>query len=111
MPRTYLQQGAIEARMMSDIRLPVGLSAAVPVHKGDQLTENCLVQPAQSPAAAGKTAGKTELSEEHYTSGVKYFQNADYAKARDEWRQALKLDPKNTGAAAGLARIKAITGK
>jgi cytochrome c-type biogenesis protein CcmH/NrfG len=39
---------------------------------------------------------------------MKYFQNADYERARDEWRAALKLDPANAEAAAGLRRIQQV---
>jgi Tfp pilus assembly protein PilF len=46
-----------------------------------------------------------------YTEGLRHFQAADYAQAREKWEEALKLDPENPDAAAGLDRIKKITGK
>ena len=47
-------------------------------------------------------------SQRHYLDGVKYFQNADYEKAREEWKKAKKLDPSNPEVAAGLKRIDQI---
>ncbi|MDQ7773514.1 MAG: tetratricopeptide repeat protein [Elusimicrobiales bacterium] len=46
-----------------------------------------------------------------YTEGLRHFQAADYAKAREKWDEALKLDPAYPDPAAGLDRIKKITGK
>lgn len=109
MPRAYLQQGAMEVRMMSDIKLPVGMSAAVPISKGDQVTQNCLVSPGKLPAP--RAADNKDLSRENYLEGLKYFQNANYEKAGEKWRLAVKQDPKNADAANGLARIKAITSR
>ena len=44
-------------------------------------------------------------SQQHYLSGVIYYDKGDYAKARDEWSTALRIDPDNVDAAAGLARV------
>ena len=108
LPRAYAQQGAIEVRMMTDIKLPVGLAAAVRINKGDQVTQNCLVS---SGAAAPKAADNKTRSRDHYQEGLKYFQNSNYQAAVSEWRQAVKLDPANKDAAAGLERVRQITAK
>ena len=42
----------------------------------------------------------------HYVEGLKYFQNANYEKARDEWTISKQLDPGNPDSAAGLKRIE-----
>ncbi len=64
----------------------------------------------------GPIGGKTNVvSEEnrlaaqsHYIEGLKYFQNSNYEKARDEWTIVRQLDPGNTDADAGLKRIEQI---
>lgn len=64
----------------------------------------------------GPLGGKTQvISEEnresarqHYLEGLKYFQNSNYEKARDEWSIAKQLDPENSDAPAGLKRIEQI---
>jgi tetratricopeptide (TPR) repeat protein len=45
-------------------------------------------------------------SEQHYLSGMIYYQKQDYENARNEWTLAKKLDPTNPDAAAGLDRIE-----
>lgn len=47
-------------------------------------------------------------SQQHYLEGLKYFQNSNYEKARDEWTIARQLDPGNADAGAGLKRIEQI---
>lgn len=63
-------------------------------------------------AAVKKPAGVTEENKEaarqHYLEGLKYFQNSNYDKARDEWTIAKQLDPGNSDVAAGLKRIEQI---
>lgn len=59
-----------------------------------------------------KPQGVTEenrlAAQQHYMEGIKYFQNSNYDKARDEWTIARQLDPGNADAAAGLKRIESI---
>jgi tetratricopeptide (TPR) repeat protein len=59
-----------------------------------------------------KPAGISEenrlASQQHYLEGLKYFQNSNYEKARDEWTIAKQLDPANADTAAGLKRIEQI---
>jgi len=105
LPRYALQHGAYEVRSMTDIKAPAGLTAVVRIPKGDQVTENCLKDDGAKPAAA---ADKALRSQERYLSGLKYFQNSNYPMARSEWQEALKLDPKNADAAAGLKRVEMI---
>ena len=107
LPRAYAQQGAIEVRMMTDIKLPVGLATAVRINKGDQVTQNCL-SAAPAAARAAAPADKRLQSQMKYLEGLKYFQNSNYPKARTEWQIALKLDPKNEDAKAGLKRMAQI---
>lgn len=45
-------------------------------------------------------------SQQHYLSGVIFFQKGDYEKARDEWNLAKQLDPTNSDAITGLERIE-----
>ncbi|MBI4377190.1 MAG: tetratricopeptide repeat protein [Elusimicrobia bacterium] len=49
-------------------------------------------------------------SEQHYISGVIFFQKGDYEKAREEWTLARQLDPSNSDAQAGLERIEKLYG-
>jgi tetratricopeptide (TPR) repeat protein len=46
--------------------------------------------------------------QQHYMEGLKFFQNSNYEKARDEWTIARQLDPANADAATGLKRIEQI---
>jgi tetratricopeptide (TPR) repeat protein len=59
-----------------------------------------------------KPAGVSEenrlAAQQHYLEGLKYFQNSNYEKARDEWTIARQLDPSNADTAAGLKRIEQI---
>jgi len=101
-PRRYMQADSYEVRSMSDVKLVNGLTARVRIPKGNQVTLSCL--------AAGAPAADAALppSQRHYLDGMKYFQNTDYERARDEWRAALKLDPANVEAAAGLRRVEQV---
>lgn len=47
-------------------------------------------------------------AQQHYLEGLKYFQNSNYDKARDEWSIAKQLDPTNADTRAGLKRIEQI---
>jgi tetratricopeptide (TPR) repeat protein len=62
------------------------------------------IKPAAS-AAAPPSSDALRASQQHYLSGVIYFQKGDYEKARDEWKLALKLNPGNEDASLGLERI------
>ncbi len=46
--------------------------------------------------------------QQHYMEGLKFFQNSNYEKARDEWTIARQLDPGNADSATGLKRIEQI---
>jgi len=62
--------------------------------------------------AVKKPAGVSEenrlAGQQHYMEGLKFFQNSNYEKARDEWTIARQLDPGNADAATGLKRIEQI---
>ena len=49
-------------------------------------------------------------SQQHYLSGVVYYQKGDYEKARKEWKDSLRLDPNNQEAKAGVERIEKLYG-
>jgi hypothetical protein len=102
LPRVYMQQDAPEVRDMGDIKLVNGLITLVPVPKGNQLTRSVLR------GEAVKEDDKAPQAQRHYVDGMKYFQNADYENARREWEAALKADPANADAQAGLKRLKQV---
>lgn len=104
LPRAYLQQGSFEVRDMTDVRLADGYTALVDIPKGDQVGRNCLKEPAGKPPAEAEAP-----AQQRYLSGIKYLQNSNYEKARGEFAEALKLDPKHDGAKAGLERVRKIT--
>lgn len=58
--------------------------------------------------SAAETAKEDALraSQQHYLSGVIFFQKGDYKMAREHWELAVNLDPANEDAAAGLAKLK-----
>ena len=63
-------------------------------------------------AAAKKPAGVSSenklAAQQHYLNGLKYFQDSNFDKARDEWTIAKQLDPDNSDAATGLKRIEQV---
>ena len=65
-------------------------------------------QPAAAPGVISETA--KQQSQQAYLSGMVYFQQGNYEKARDMFMQAKQLDPGNPDAAAGLDRIEKLYG-
>jgi hypothetical protein len=63
---------------------------------------------AATPAVPSEDARRS--SQQHYLSGVIFFQKGDYEKAREEWTLSLQLDPGNSDARAGLERIEKLYG-
>lgn len=57
---------------------------------------------------AGVSTENRLAAQQHYLEGLKYFQNSNYEKARDEWTIARQLDPENADTASGLKRIEQI---
>ena len=57
-------------------------------------------------ASKGPSEENKLASQQHYLEGLKYFQNSNYEKARDEWTIAKQLDPGNSDADAGMKRIE-----
>lgn len=55
--------------------------------------------------------GKVLAAKQQYLEGLKYFQLANYEKAKEEWLAAQELDPYNQEVQEGLKRIRAITAK
>ena len=103
-PRLYIQQDAVEVRMPLDIGLVKDLVSAIRIPKGNQITLSALT----SPAPKAGTNDKVQTGQRHYLEGLKYFQNADYEKARAEWTLAKKLDSSNAEVKEGLKRIEAV---
>ncbi|MBI3551542.1 MAG: tetratricopeptide repeat protein [Elusimicrobia bacterium] len=63
------------------------------------------------PGGRGAVSGENrQQSQQHYLSGMIYYQKQDYEKARDEWNLAKQLDPSNADADAGLQRIEKLYG-
>ncbi|MFI5362052.1 MAG: hypothetical protein ACHQ49_08800 [Elusimicrobiota bacterium] len=56
------------------------------------------------PVVASRDAG-FQSSQQRYLEGVISFQKGDYIKARAAWSDALKLDPSNADAQAGLSLL------
>ncbi|MHB2025198.1 MAG: tetratricopeptide repeat protein [Elusimicrobiota bacterium] len=75
-------------------------------------------QAASSPPAAssapqlGQTSGESRhASEQHYISGMIYYNEGNYEKARQEFSVAKQLDPSNSDAEVGLERIEKMYGQ
>ncbi len=79
-------------------------SEPAPVAAGQQVAIGIPAAPADPSAPVDNKDQAHAL----YTEGLRYFQSADYARAREKWDEALKFDPGNPDAAAGLDRIKKI---
>ncbi|MBI5241833.1 MAG: tetratricopeptide repeat protein [Elusimicrobia bacterium] len=65
--------------------------------------------PLQAGSAFDRSPERAEdqrAAQQHYLAGVIFYQKGDYARARDEWSRALRIDPDNVDAAAGLARME-----
>ncbi|MEK7857874.1 MAG: hypothetical protein AAB320_01920 [Elusimicrobiota bacterium] len=67
---------------------------------------------AAAPPASGMTArtpsgaDASRESQQHYLSGVIFYQKGDLEGARREWLRAKRLDPANSDAEAGLDRLE-----
>lgn len=61
-------------------------------------------RPSESPGQ------KWQESRQRYLSGMLYFEKGDYENARTEWAAAVKLDPTNTDAQAGLDMVGKMLG-
>ncbi len=61
-------------------------------------------------AKAPPSGEARQQSQQHYLSGMIYFQKQDYEKARDEFTLAKQLDPSNADAQQGLERIEKLYG-
>ncbi len=56
---------------------------------------------------ARKAGGEMDTPEVHYKQGMKYWDDAQYAKAEEEFKLAQSLDPKYAPAVSGLALVTA----
>jgi tetratricopeptide (TPR) repeat protein len=54
--------------------------------------------------------GAMREAQQHYLSGVIYFQKGDYEKALAEWKLSKELDPSNQDAQAGIDRLQKLYG-
>lgn len=67
---------------------------------------NAVVRRAPAPKAPRSASTvDSQASQQSYLSGMIYFQRGEYEKARAEWTAAVKLDPSNADAKAGLAKL------
>ncbi len=57
------------------------------------------------PGAAGSGKGDVLSAQKKYTDGLRYYQSGDLKKAEAEWEAAVKLDPSNEDAKAGLKSL------
>lgn len=71
-------------------------------------TGMAMQQQAEEQKPAAVTQEDKIAARQHYLNGLKYFQNSNYDKARDEWTIAKQLDPSNPDVQAGLKRIEQI---
>ncbi|MDE2313181.1 MAG: tetratricopeptide repeat protein, partial [Elusimicrobia bacterium] len=85
--------------------------------KQKQEQEQQQQQQAQQSAApaAPQTPGQVSAearhaSEQHYISGMIYYNEGNYEKARQEFSVAKELDPNNSDAEVGLERVQQIFG-
>ncbi len=65
----------------------------------------------RAPEPQAATGKDPEAAKELYLEGLKYFQAADYEKAREQWLEAQELDPYNQQVQEGLKRAKEILDK
>ena len=70
------------------------------------------VQPGirRTPQFDHSPASKSRDAQQHYLSGIVFYQKGNYARARDEWKLALRFDPKMSDAQAGLERVDRLYG-
>ncbi|MFA5160836.1 MAG: hypothetical protein WC421_01190 [Elusimicrobiales bacterium] len=62
-------------------------------------------QPAAQTAQGAQPDENKKAAMEHFQAGLKYYQNAEYEKARNEWMLAMQLDLNNADASAGLQHL------
>lgn len=84
--------------------------ALLPADKAKQLAESGEVRECRVFKTPVDEDAKRR-SEDHYLSGMALYAKEDYEGARKEWTMAVKLNPDNEDAAAGLARIEKLWGK
>ncbi len=56
------------------------------------------------------TEENRRTAQQHYLEGLKFYQNSNFEKARDEWNIAKQLDPGNADVESGLKRIDKLLG-
>lgn len=67
-------------------------------------------RPAPAPKAAPRSASSDfQSSQQRYLEGMIHFQKGAYEKARAAWLLAVKLDPSNADAKAGLAKLDSLS--
>jgi len=62
-------------------------------------------------ASAAVQATGPQSSSQSYLEGVIAYQKGDYIKARASWKDAVKLDPSNSDAQAGLEKLDKMEGR
>jgi hypothetical protein len=90
------------------LALAAALSACSGARRAAPPAQAAAAPPRPAPSAGPSKEQVSRESEQHYLSGIIFFQKGDYAKAGDEWRQALAASPENPDAKAGLERLRAL---
>ncbi|MDE1975966.1 MAG: tetratricopeptide repeat protein [Elusimicrobia bacterium] len=92
-------------------------AAAAAAAKQKQEQQQAAQQQAQqqaapaAPQASGQISAEARhASEQHYISGMIYYNEGNYEKARQEFSVAKELDPNNSDAEVGLERVQQIFG-
>ncbi|MFA5162146.1 MAG: hypothetical protein WC421_07855 [Elusimicrobiales bacterium] len=75
-----------------------------------QLGENAAGVEKTGGPAGGVSEENRRASSQHFQNGLKFFQDGDYEKARNEWTLAKQLDPGSSDADAGLKRVDQMYG-
>lgn len=73
-----------------------------------KLVQSRLPQQAPPPALQALPLPESRAANQHYLSGVVFFQSGDHAKALEEWKLCAHVEPGNADCAAGLKRLEAM---
>lgn len=110
--REYLAKGGKPTKYTSNERFEEYRATAQKL--GARLSEwlgETHIDAMTSAASTAPPAARADLdSQQHYLTGIIFFQKGDVDGARREWLLAKKIDPTNTDAQAGLERLKTRAG-
>lgn len=89
-------------------------ASALDYLEGKRKTIRAPGTPGPSRASDAPRAASDEQArggQQHYLSGMIFYQKAEYARASQEWRLCLKLDPYNYDCASGIERVRLLYGE